>query len=1141
MQENVIIEFSADVSKLTPALEILEKLGQMSASDVKAAKAAMGEYKAQQDAVAAGTRVATSDIDKLTQTISGMTSKIANGAIGSTFKDVVAAMQKVNPASVQMLSAVANIGDAGEVLEITLGDSYRAVQDIQGKIAAIEEENKELAESMDGSRASLEQNSDAIHENNMQLEILQQKLNEEEKHLQASAQAVAFSSGSYKQMQAALEILQDEYENLSQSEREEGDTGKSMLLQIRVLKDAIKQMNEELSDKSPEARLKGLKDELTNMVVAGQSGSKAYMELTEEIEKLAGQIEEAKLTVDVLASDTKAIDAFMEFGEGAAGAFESITAGAALVGGDMEELQEAFYKVQAALSVLNGAQAAFQAFGKKGILIENIRLMQAKMMTPALNAQTGATVKLTVVQKVFNWVASLNPYVLLATGVLALIGAIVWLIATEDKSTKAQIKNNEATKLQLEQQKRRIEGIKDETSEQEHAIEHEIEMMKIHGESADRIAKKERELAAERVKNAKEIQEALTKENGSLEKNRKRVKELQSALDDLDKAKNKGKKKTTITIGGEVKKVEVNDEKVRESIQGALDNFTAKVDVQVEADDNAQKSNEEQNKLLAQQKQDAIARAKERAKEELAIIRQSDDVKLKLIKDEGKRRTAEISLNYSRQKKDLEKRLKEDKLLTEKAQNEIKTMLKNLETQKQGELDALAADLAKKRLDATREAEDIRLSLMSEGFDKQRTLTEIEYGRQIEDLKTRLATEKGLTEEQQNLINQNIINLEKKKAKEIAAIDTAETFELLKEIERVEMDALENRYNQEQIKLSEMRAQGLIKEEDYQKKKEQLQRKYATDSIQIQIDGINRQLMDVDAGSNEEKELFKQSADAKKRLAKEVADAEIAEADRSVEKRKEKEQQLQEALSELKSQAFQLAQDLVASAYDSQKAALDKELSDLDKYYTTDAEAAKKNKNLKLISEEELARRQSAIKNKQAKVEKEQKVVSATMAAFAGAAQALPNFILAGIVLAFGLAQVAMIASQKVPQYAKGRKGGRGEYALTGEFGPEVMWVPNGASIIPAHKSKKLIEGMKIAGEYKVPFPRVPSFSNIDVAGLKNGQYIDIDYEKFGRAVAKNMPGSPDIQQLNVNMDENGFSKFLTSKTGRTVFLNSRS
>jgi hypothetical protein len=101
------------------------------------------------------------------------------------------------------------------------------------------------------------------------------------------------------------------------------------------------------------------------------------------------------------------------------------------------------------------------------------------------------------------------------------------------------------------------------------------------------------------------------------------------------------------------------------------------------------------------------------------------------------------------------------------------------------------------------------------------------------------------------------------------------------------------------------------------------------------------------------------------------------------------------------------------------------------------------------------------------------------------------------------------------------------------------MWIPDGASIIPAHKSKKLMEGMKVAREFKVPFPKVPSLSDIDISGLK-GDSVYIDYDKFGRAVAGNMPKSPEIQQLNVTMDENGFSKYLTSKTGKTHYLNTR-
>jgi hypothetical protein len=149
------------------------------------------------------------------------------------------------------------------------------------------------------------------------------------------------------------------------------------------------------------------------------------------------------------------------------------------------------------------------------------------------------------------------------------------------------------------------------------------------------------------------------------------------------------------------------------------------------------------------------------------------------------------------------------------------------------------------------------------------------------------------------------------------------------------------------------------------------------------------------------------------------------------------------------------------------------------------------------------------------------------------------------------LAQLPLIAASlalqlsQLNKYAKGRKGGRGEYALTGEFGPEIMWIPDGASIVPAHKSKKLMEGMKIADEYKIPFPKMPSFFSIDVDGLKGLRgYAYIDYDRLGRAVADNVPSPkihfPEVQQLNVNMDEGGFTKFVSGKTGRTVILNAR-
>jgi len=197
---------------------------------------------------------------------------------------------------------------------------------------------------------------------------------------------------------------------------------------------------------------------------------------------------------------------------------------------------------------------------------------------------------------------------------------------------------------------------------------------------------------------------------------------------------------------------------------------------------------------------------------------------------------------------------------------------------------------------------------------------------------------------------------------------------------------------------------------------------------------------------------------------------------------------------ELSNTVFSIAQDQAA-----------KELADLDQYYTTDAEAAKNNSNLKLISENELAKKKLEIRRKQAVMDKSEALFNIALStaqnivAAAGKSTWLIPFIIATSAL-----QAAVVMSRPLPAYAKGRKGGKGETALVGERGPELMYVPDGASIIPAHLTKNM--SMQ---------------TMLDYGMLPSNMSGGIDYDKLGRAVAENVH-IPTQKSVSVNIDKNG-------------------
>ena len=215
--------------------------------------------------------------------------------------------------------------------------------------------------------------------------------------------------------------------------------------------------------------------------------------------------------------------------------------------------------------------------------------------------------------------------------------------------------------------------------------------------------------------------------------------------------------------------------------------------------------------------------------------------------------------------------------------------------------------------------------------------------------------------------------------------------------------------------------------------------------------------------------------------------------------------------------------------FDGKSQQLNQELSDLENYYTTDIEEAKKNKNLKLISEEEFAKRQTEIKIKQAKLDKEQALfniaLSTAQAVIAALAMVPPNIPLSIFAGVTGAAQAIAVASKPLPKYAKGKKaGGTGHFATVGELGAETMWIPDNAAVIP-HNRKMNFDTFQ---DFGIP-------TEMDSKWIRGA---DIDYDKLGASVGKHVK-IPKQKAVTVNVDKNGIT-VNESDISRTTFLNKK-
>lgn len=91
-----------------------------------------------------------------------------------------------------------------------------------------------------------------------------------------------------------------------------------------------------------------------------------------------------------------------------------------------------------------------------------------------------------------------------------------------------------------------------------------------------------------------------------------------------------------------------------------------------------------------------------------------------------------------------------------------------------------AEEMAKKEEEAIRKAEDLLMQLVEQSEEQRRKAIEVQYDRQIEDVKRKLEREKGLTVKAKQALNTQIDALEKLKAKKLSEFDTQAKEEALK-------------------------------------------------------------------------------------------------------------------------------------------------------------------------------------------------------------------------------------------------------------------------------------------------------------------------------------------------------------------------
>lgn len=703
--------------------------------------------------------------------------------------------------------------------------------------------------------AELKQEKDAVRELSKELQnnIKQDKARAEQ------------SEGSLKALRAQLSNLTKQYDELGESERSL-DLGKTLeqggiAAQIVDTTNKIKEAEEatlrfyrnvgnyEGSVKPLRVELKELVAQMSQLKLEGKDSGEEYQRLAKRAGEIKDAMADASAEVNQLASDTGNLDAILQTMTTGGGVFEAATGAMELFGAESENVEEAQRKLQATMAVVQGLTAIQNNLQRESALMLGVSAVQTWALQKAKLAEaaatrggTVATIAATAAQKAFNLIAKANPYVLLATAIVSVVGALALFSRGSKEAERAQ----KALDEELANTREQIDRIKSES-------DFNIEIAKAAGASEAAIRRMRLEAARAALALA-DLQLDRAMDNGTQE-------QIQQA-----------------------------QEQSKQAWQGVLtvlrDNTIAEVKARNE-------SNKKRTAAITRGGNDAANAQKEAAKTEREAIRQAEDELLKMVTDNIERERREINLQYDRQIEDLRTRLNTEKTLTVKAREAINKTIIALEYQKAEALRRLSDEEVTNRIEneqkiiqntlvTVKQGSEQQLELKRQQLANEESLEVAQAEREVSDADERerlitsihakyTAERKKLDDDAYNANlerQQQAIELRYKTSIAESGNNELESLRLNMEMRK---ELLDNAQQQEGESLEAFNLRRLEMENDYQQAKQEL----ANKEVQIEqgklqaIAGIANGIGQVFEAMGEDNEAFA-------KLSKVLALAEIA-------------------------------------------------------------------------------------------------------------------------------------------------------------------------------------------------------------------------------------------------------------------------
>lgn len=176
----------------------------------------------------------------------------------------------------------------------------------------------------------------------------------------------------------------------------------------------------------------------------GRQAAQRIQELTQEAANYRDTIMDARASIQKLASDTASWDAAKQGINALSAGLQGVVSAGILGKKSTEELVTVLTKLKGIEAATNSIITIGNALQRESALMLGIVKVQTLALAKAKAIETTATKGATIAQKAFNLVAKANPYVLLASAVIAVGTALFAFTKRTKEATKAQEAYNES-------------------------------------------------------------------------------------------------------------------------------------------------------------------------------------------------------------------------------------------------------------------------------------------------------------------------------------------------------------------------------------------------------------------------------------------------------------------------------------------------------------------------------------------------------------------------------------------------------------------------------------------------------------------------------------------------------------------------